>query len=300
MKPNALRSEYAEVTEPTHLVHRATQGALAILKLDNAPVNALSNGLRQALHAQLTSALNDPAISAIVLCGEGRFFCAGADIREFNKLREQPWTAALANLLDAGGKPVVAAIHGAALGGGLELALGAHYRIAGQTARLGLPEVKLGLIPGGGGTQRLPRLVGASIAARMVVTGEFLSAKQALDIGLVDQVVKDGAEVAAALSLAHSLVRTRAPLRRTRDATALDDVTASRAQLNAVRSQLEQQIAGALAPTLALESIARAIEDPFDVGMDFELSSFLRCLASPEREVLVQAFFAKRQGARNH
>ncbi|WP_051236843.1 enoyl-CoA hydratase/isomerase family protein [Ottowia thiooxydans] len=280
------------------LVRYTLDGDVAILTLNNAPVNALSNGLRQALHAQLKIVLDDPAVSAIVLCGEGRFFCAGADIREFSKLREQPWTAAIAHQIDVGDKPVVAAIHGAALGGGLELALGAHSRIAGRSARLGLPEVKLGLIPGGGGTQRLPRLVGASIAAMMIATGDFVDAARALDIGLVDQVVDDGSEALAAVDLARSLVRTRTPLRRTRDATALDDVKASRAELNAVRTALVQKIGGALAPRLALESIARAMEAPFDEGMEFELNSFLRCLASPERELLVQEFFAKRQGTR--
>lgn len=287
------------IRQPDLLVRCAFEGDLAILTLNNAPVNALSNGLRQALHAQLKTVLDADTVSAVVLCGEGRFFCAGADIREFAKVREQPWTAALASQIDEGNKPVVAAIHGAALGGGLELALGAHYRIAGRSTILGLPEVKLGLIPGGGGTQRLPRLVGASIAATMIASGQSIDAEEALAAGLVDQVVNDGDEVCAALSLAHSLARAGAPLRRTRDATALNNAAASREQLNAARAALEPKIDGALAPTLALESIARAIEGPFDEGMGFELHSFLRCLASPERELLVQEFFAKRGGVRD-
>lgn len=280
------------------LVRCALQGELAVLTLDNEPVNALSNGLRQALQAAFRKALDDTAVSAIVLAGQNRCFSAGADIREFGKVREPPWTAALAHQLDAGSKPVIVAIHGAALGGGLELALGGHYRIAGQSARLGLPEVRLGLIPGGGGTQRLPRLVGASVAATMIATGEPVDAARALDIGLVDQVVEDGCELSEAIRLARSLGRRGASLRRTRDAQALDDVTMSRAQLGEARTALQHRIGGALAPTLALEAIAKAIGRDFEEGMAFELEAFLRCLASPEREVLVKAFFDQRPDAK--
>lgn len=280
------------------LVRCALQGELAVLTLDNTPVNALSNGLRQALQVALRNALNDPAVSAIVLAGENRCFSAGADIREFGRVREPPWTAALAHQLDAGSKPVIVAIHGAALGGGLELALGGHHRIAGQSARLGLPEVRLGLIPGGGGTQRLPRLVGASVAATMIATGEPVDAARALAMGLVDQVVEDGCELSAAIRLARSLGRSGASLRRTRDGHALDDVMMSRAQLGEARTALQHRIGGALAPTLALEAIAQAIERDFDEGLAFELRAFLHCLASPERELLVKAFFDQRSGGK--
>lgn len=279
------------------LVRREAHGDVAVVTLANHPVNALSNGLRRALQAEFKAALEDPSVCAIVMRGEGRVFCAGADIREFGKVREQPWTAALAAQLDAGGKPVVAAIHGVALGGGLELALGAHYRVASCSAKLGLPEVRLGLIPGGGGTQRLPRLVGAAIAAQMVAAGEALDAVSAYGCGLVDQVVDGGEEVHAAIELAQSLVRSGAAMRRTRDASALKDKAASLAQLENVRSRLQARIDGSLAPTLALQAIARAIEGAFDEGIEFELRAFMLCLESPEREALVRAFFAQRRGA---
>ncbi len=158
------------------LVRSERDGAIAVLVMDNPPVNALGHALRTALKAALDEALADPAVAAIVVIGAGRAFIAGADITEFGKPRAEPLTPTLIATIEAATKPVIAAIHGFALGGGLELAMGCHYRIATADARLGQPEVKLGLIPGAGGTQRLPRLVGLKLALEMIAGGEPIGA----------------------------------------------------------------------------------------------------------------------------
>ncbi|WP_369798669.1 enoyl-CoA hydratase-related protein [Achromobacter sp. DMS1] len=170
------------------------QGRVAVLWMDNPPVNAMSADLREALGRALDEALSEEGIRAIVLAGAGEFFCCGAEIREFNtpaSLRE-PSLRELIGRIERADKPVVAAVHGAALGGGLELALGCHYRVALAGAKLGLPEVKLGILPGAGGTQRLPRAVGVVRALEMIVEGEPSSAARALADGLLDAVFDDG------------------------------------------------------------------------------------------------------------
>ena len=185
---------------------------VGVIELDNPPVNALALGLRAGLSAALDAALADPSIVAIVLAGAGRMFCGGADLREFNTpaAAQPPATTDLRGRMERAPKPVVAAIHGSALGGGLEMALACHYRVASTGTKLGLPEVQRGLLPGGGGTQRLPRLVGVATALEMIVGGEPVDAARARAIGLVDEVV-DGDVRAAAVAFARRKAAVTAP-----------------------------------------------------------------------------------------
>src|SRR5690554_3714514 len=165
------------------------EAGVAVLRIDNPPVNSVGSQVRVALGERLAAALADDTVQAIVLTGTGKFFCSGADIREFNtpKTQIRPLLRELIATVETAGKPIVAAINGTALGGGLELTLGCHGRVASEDAKLGLPEVKLGVLPGAGGTQRLPRVVGVPAALNIIVEGEPLTAQQALECGLVDE-----------------------------------------------------------------------------------------------------------------
>jgi len=188
-------------------VHYERDGAIAILTLDNPPVNALAKEVRVALAGHLDTAAGDDAVAAIVICGAGRNLCGGADIREFNTPARdvKPMSRDLMNAIEACLKPVVAAIHGPTLGGGLELALGCHYRVADARAQIGLPEVQRGVIPGAGGTQRLPRLIGLGPALDIITTGIPVDGNRAKELGIVDA-VSDGDLRAAAVTFARQLV----------------------------------------------------------------------------------------------
>src|SRR5690606_18376673 len=176
------------------LVRFETHGPVAVIIVDNPPVNALSPGVPEGILDGVDRANADPAIKAIVLMGAGRSFIAGADIRQFGKGRPRP-TRRTHDVLEASEKPTVAAIHGYALGGGLENALGCHYRIAVASAKVGLPEVAIGLLPGGGGTQRLPRLIGPKAALEMIVSGRHVPADEAKRLGILDEVIPDGEDL---------------------------------------------------------------------------------------------------------
>ncbi|KAJ8352330.1 hypothetical protein SKAU_G00238060 [Synaphobranchus kaupii] len=182
-------------------------GSIALITLMNPPVNALSAAVRQGITDTVGRAVSDPEVKAVVLCGENGKFCGGADIREFAGPMTGPPLIPMIDAIEAAEKPVVAAIEGIALGGGLELALACHYRIAHVKARLGLPEVTLGLLPGAGGTQRLPRLIGVPAALDLIVTGRHVSAQEALKLGIVDQVT-DGNIQEVAMEFAQSMSAT--------------------------------------------------------------------------------------------
>ena len=197
---------------PVHLEHR---DGVALITVDNPPVNALSNAVRVGLSRSIGEAGADPAVQAIVIHCSGRTFIAGADIREFDKPMQEPFLPDVVALIEACEKPVIAAIHGTGLGGGLEVAMGCHYRIALRSAVVGLPEVKLGLLPGASGTQRLPRLVGAGKALDMMLSGNPVSADKAHEAGLIDKVVDSDDLVQSALDYAKSVIE-QGP-RRVRD-----------------------------------------------------------------------------------
>ncbi|MBO1110580.1 3-hydroxyacyl-CoA dehydrogenase NAD-binding domain-containing protein [Bordetella petrii] len=289
------------------MAERAPHGAVAsqrhdgilVLTIDHPPVNALSADVRRGLADAVQAAQADAGVRAIVLAGAGRNFIAGADIREFGKPPQPPALPDVCNAIEASAKPVVAALHGAALGGGLEIALAAHYRVALRGARLGLPEVNLGLLPGAGGTQRAPRLAGAAAALDLMLSGRHASADEALSWGLIDR-VDDGADAqAAGLAYARELLAQGAGPRRTRDATAaLADRQAAQAAIDAARAQVQARSRGLFSPGKIVDAVQAALDQPFDEGLRTERALFLQCLDSPQRAALVHAFFAERETAK--
>ena len=223
----------------TGTVRQTRNGAVMILSIDAPPVNALGASVRAGLAEGLAAALADPSVGAIVLCAVGSSFSAGADIREFGRPAPLgvPGLPELCNRIEASGKAVVAAIQGAALGGGLELALAAHVRLAGPRARLGLPEVALGLLPGAGGTQRTPRLTGAGPSLHLMLSGKPVSAQEALAMGLVDAVVEDLEQTAVALG-ADLAAERRAPVRTRDRQDGMQDVARYQADVAAARASV--------------------------------------------------------------
>src|SRR6185312_6653675 len=211
------RSAGATTMSDKPLVRLEREGDIGVIVVDNPPVNALSPGVPDGIIAALTEAEADPAIRALVLIGAGRSFIAGADIRQFGKGRPRPKLGTRTyDVMDRATKPIVAAIHGYALGGGLENAMGCHYRVAVASAKVGLPEVLIGILPGGGGTQRLPRLVGAQTALDMIVSGRHVPAPEAKQLGILDEVLADGADLRReAVAYARRIAAVR-PLPRVR------------------------------------------------------------------------------------
>jgi 3-hydroxyacyl-CoA dehydrogenase len=266
---------------------------IALITLDNPPVNALGHALRAALAEALDEAEADPAIRAIVIRAARRTFPAGADIREFGKTPLPPLLPDLCTRIEACTKPVVAALHGTALGGGLELALAAHARVALSSAKLGFPEVTLGLLPGAGGTQRAPRLIGAEPALRMMTSGRPLRAADALAIGLVDRVVEDDV-TAAALALAADLAATGHPPVPTRNrAEGFRDPIAYEAAITAAREPVQHP--DLPAPGRIIDCIEAALLLPFDAGLSFERAAFGDLVDSPAAKGLRHAFLAERR-----
>lgn len=276
-------------------VRLARHGEIAIATIDNPPVNALGQALRADLAGVIADAGSDPAVSAIVIAAAGRAFIAGADISEFGKPPVAPLLPDLIDAIENSPKPVVAAIQGAALGGGLEVALACHGRVASASATLGLPEVKLGLIPGAGGTQRLPRLIGAAKAFAMMLSGEPVMSGKALELGLVDEVT-GGDVVAAAVALAQTLVAQGAPM-RLRDATARL-TSADREAFEALAADATGT-SGDLPNAVALvEAVRAAVTLPFAEGLSVERALFAKLLADPRSRALRHVFFAEREIAR--
>ena len=270
---------------------------VGVIELDNPPVNALALGLRQGLAAAVDTALGDPSIVAIVLAGAGRLFCGGADLREFNTpaSTQPPTTTDLRARLDESPKPVVAAIHGSALGGGLEMALACHYRVATADAQLGLPEVKRGLLPGGGGTQRLPRLIGVEAALGMIVTGDTIGAKAALAAGLLDEIAT-GDVREAAVAFARRIARAGGPfpVASRREAR----IENGDAYFAGERTRVKREARGQHAPLEALACVEAATRLPFDEGLAFERARFRVLVEGTQSKALRHLFFAERAAAR--
>ena len=270
---------------------------VGVIELDNPPVNALALGLRRGFEAALDAALADPGLVAIVLAGAGRLFCGGADLREFGTpaAAQPPATADLRSRMERASKPVVAAIHGSALGGGLEMALACHYRVAAAGTLLGLPEVRRGLLPGGGGTQRLPRLVGVATALEMIVGGEPVDAARARAIGLVDELV-DGDVRAAAIAFARRRAAAGGPhpVVCARAATIDEPETFFRAQ----RERVAKQARGLEAPLECLACVEAATRLPFEEGIAFERARFRVLVEGTQSKALRHLFFAERAAAR--
>jgi 3-hydroxyacyl-CoA dehydrogenase len=282
------------MTDSGHPVRLELEGSVAVLVLDAAPVNALGAGLRRAILAALHDAETNPDVSALVLRAEGRSFPVGADITEFGLPPAEPALPDLCDRIEACPKPVIAAIHGTALGGGLELALAAHSRVALASARVGFPEVTLGILPGAGGTQRLPRLIGAEHALRMMLDGKPVSAAEALALGILDEVVEDGLE-AAALRRAQALAG-QPPLRSQDRTEGVRDGIAYHRAVAQARTQVE---GGRLpAPARIVDCVEAAQLLPFDMGQAFERAAFDDLVSTPESAALRHAFFAERGAQR--
>lgn len=270
---------------------------VAIVTVDSPPVNALSAAVRGGIFECMKAAIADSEIKAIVLTCGGRTFIAGADITEFGKPPKPPGLAEVLELMENSPKPIVAAIHGTALGGGLEVALACHYRVAVKEAKLGLPEVKLGLLPGAGGTQRLPRAVGPELAVKMIVGGDPIGAAEALKHGLIEEIVED--RVSGGEAFARKLVAEKRPLRKLRD----DDskLAAAKADIsiftNAVAA-MTKKARGLEAPFAAADAVRAAIELPFDEGLKKEREGFLKLVSSDQSKAQRYAFFAEREASK--
>src|ERR1044071_7744224 len=264
---------------------------VAVVTLDNPPVNGLNNALRAGVMQHLKAADADPAVKAVVIIGSAKAFSGGADIREFNAPRLKPDLPAVNDQQDAMGKPLVAAIGGFALGGGLELALGCHYRVAAPKAQLGLPEVKLGILPGSGGTQRLPRVIPMPEAVKMMTSGNSIPAEKAKELGLVDEIAQ-GDLLQSAIQFARSRVGQALP--RLRDARGKLDED-PQAFFARVREQVAKESKGYPAPLLIVECAEAAVTRPFDEGRRLERANFDRLVAGPESRALRHMFFAERQ-----
>ncbi len=276
------------------VVETQRQGDVAIIRMDNPPVNALGHALRVGLEKAFAEANADAGVKAIVLTGTGRFFSAGADITEFKGEMKEPHLPPLIDKIESGGKPVVAAVNGTALGGGLELALGCHYRVAAKDVRqLGLPEIKLGLIPGAGGTQRLPRAVGVEQALQMITTGAFIDAKKAAAAGLIDKIA-DGDVVAAAVAFA--LAQIGKPPRRIGEKK-IDKASVPAGLFEKARASLGRHPSGPIAPKAAIDAVEAASNLPLAEGNARERQAFREAAASPYARALQYAFFAERQAA---
>lgn len=283
---------------PAGAVHARRDGDVLVVTIDHPPVNALSAEVRAGLARAIDQAGGDPQVRAVLLTGAGNNFIAGADIREFGKPPRPPALPDVCNQIEACAKPVVAALHGAALGGGLEVALAAHYRVALPNAKLGLPEVTLGLLPGAGGTQRTPRLIGAAAALDLMLSGKPMTAQAAVAAGLADELAAGTDPLAAGLDYARRLLAQNAPPRRSRDGQALADKAASLAAIDVAGQRIAASTRGLFSPAKILEAVRAAVEQPFDEGLRIERALFLQCLDSPQRAGLIHAFFAERETAK--
>jgi 3-hydroxyacyl-CoA dehydrogenase len=274
-----------------------SQRAVAVITLKNPPVNALSLGLRAAIADGVERATSDESIQAVVIIGSGSAFCGGADVGEFGSsaMSASPSLADLFGLIENSPKPVIAAINGLALGGGLELAMACHYRVAAATASLGLPEVKLGLIPGAGGTQRLPRLVGVERALNMMVSGNPVSARDLAATELLDS-TPEGDVPAVAVAFAERVIAEKLPRKKARDIKI--DFPNAEAFLDFARGAVAPLAKNYPAPLKCIEAIEAAVVKPFDEGMKTEESLFIGLMNSSESKALRHAFFAMRAAAK--
>ena len=272
---------------------------ISIITLNSPPVNALSATVREGLYKGITKARNDKETEAIIIICEGRTFIAGADISEFGKEPKGPSLFEVQEFIEDSNKPVIAAIHGTALGGGLEVALTCHYRIAVPSAKCGLPEVNLGLLPGAGGTQRLPRVVGVEKALQMVTSGQHVSTKECQKIGLVDEISKEDNLRGDSISFAKKIVSENRPLIKISEMN--DKVEAARGNENIFkdfRTSIARKSRGFLAPEYNIQCIEAAVNKSFSDGIKVERKLFMELVTSTQSAAQRYAFFAQRQVAK--
>jgi 3-hydroxyacyl-CoA dehydrogenase len=277
----------------------STENDIRIVSIDSPPVNALGHEVRDAIVSAIRAAIADPAIHVIVLMCGGRTFFAGADIAELGKPPMAPTLHEMLDVIESSTKPIIAAMHGTALGGGLETALACDYRVAVSSTKFGLPEVALGILPGAGGTQRLPRLIDVEMALDLILTGRQIGAKAAQEIGLIDLIAKEGNLRADAVGYARTLVDRKAPLRKVRDLR--DKVAAAQTKPDlfaAARAKNARLHPGFKAPRFIVSAVEAAIERPFDAGLKFERELLQELLAGSESKAQRYAFFAERATAK--
>jgi len=269
---------------------------IAVLTLNSPPVNALSANVREGLHVGVKKAVEDESVRAVVLICEGRTFIAGADITEFGQAPKGPSLFEVQDMIENSSKPIISAIHGTALGGGLEVALTCHYRIAVPSAKCGLPEVKLGLLPGAGGTQRLPRIVGAQKALQMVTSGEHVPAKECLEMGLIDEMAGEDSLLEDAIKFATSIVEENRPLVKVKENE--ENIKADKgndALFSDFRKSIARKTRGFLAPEYNIQCIEAAVNKPFDEGVKVERDLFTKLVTGSQSAAQRYVFFAERQ-----
>jgi 3-hydroxyacyl-CoA dehydrogenase len=282
----------------TEKVALNVEDGIGFVVIDNPPVNALGQAVREGIAGGIKAAEADDDVEVVVLLAEGRTFPAGADITEFGKPPMSPALPDVCQIIEDCTKPVIAALHGTALGGGFEIALSAHYRVALTGAKIGLPEVNLGLLPGASGTQRMPRITGAGPALEMMLSGKPISAKLGAEIGVIDEVV-EGDLKDAAVAYALRLMRAGFGARKTSERVeGIDNVTAYQTAVDAHRTRLEHVAKGQMSPFKIVDCVEAARKLSFDKGMEMERAAFMDCLASDQSKGMIHAFFAERQTAK--
>ncbi|MGR3529043.1 MAG: enoyl-CoA hydratase-related protein, partial [Sulfitobacter sp.] len=264
------------------------KGDIAVLRISNPPVNALSHAVREGLVAGMDRAEADDGVKAVVIVGDGRAFIAGADITEFGKTPLEPFLPDLCKRIEDSPLIVVASLHGVSLGGGLEVALSAHYRIAQPSAKVGLPEVHLGLIPGAGGTQRLPRLIGVDAALDLITTGRQVKADEADRLGIIDEITEGDPEEVG-LAYAEKLVASNAPRRPISEMEAPDPI-----DWDAAYDGTLKKGRGQISPAQAVRAVQASVELPFHQGMQAEREMFMDLMRTDQRQGMIHAFFSER------
>jgi len=286
------------MTQINEKISITVAGDVGVILSDNPPVNALGHAVREEIDKALGQFLADESIKAIVVACRGRTFFAGADITEFGKPKREPMLQQVIASLEASPKPVIAAIHGTALGGGLEVALGCHFRVAVPTAKMGLPEINLGLFPAGGGTQRLPRLVGPEKALEFVLSGKPVGAAQALDLGIINAVI-EGDPMEAGIAFARRVIDENLPVVPVRDRD--EKIAATRADpsaFDALAERLTGRTAGQLAPAANVASVRRSFTMLIDEALEEDTRAFAELMAGSQSRALRYLFFAEREAAK--
>jgi 3-hydroxyacyl-CoA dehydrogenase len=281
------------------VVDFSIEGEVGLVTINSPPVNALSQPVREGLKRGVEAAEANGAVKAIIIICDGRTFIAGADISEFGKPPTRPYLPEALDAMENASKPVIAALHGTALGGGFEVALTAHYRIAVPSAKCGLPEIKLGIIPGAGGTQRLPRLIGVEKALDVILSGVPFGARDAKEWGVVDELAEEGNLRESAIAYARRLITEKAPLKKVRDR--FDKVEPARGHpeiFEAVRKANARRFRGFVAWEKAIESVKNAVDLPFDEGMAKEHALFAALVVTTQSKAQRYVFFAERQAAK--
>ncbi|AIT05898.1 3-hydroxyacyl-CoA dehydrogenase [Sphingomonas taxi] len=277
----------------TSPIRTERHGEVLVIISDNPPVNALGAAVRQGLEGAIKEGVADATVEAMVIRCEGRTFFAGADITEFGKPMVEPGLPTVVDMIEASTKPVIAAIHGTALGGGCEVALGCHYRVAVPSAKIGTPEVKLGLLPGAGGTQRLPRIAGVRVALELTAKGDPMPAKKAQEAGLIDRIVGEDSLAADAIAFARE-VKAKRPIPRASEREAKPDPEA----VAAFQKENARRFRGFDAPAANIACVVKATEAPFAEGIAFERQEFMRLMMGNQSAAQRHIFFAERQAAK--